>query len=132
MLLKFYRLNEETPESRSENCYYVQTLGQLTEKELGRLIWLLSETFEPEKFATSSFLTGMPCVAEVGPRLNFETAYSTTAKNICSAVEISKITRLEQSRRFGFQQKTDFTPAHDRMTDMIYSAPLADFGVPEL
>ena len=45
---------------------------------------LLSETFEPEQFGPASFLGGrFATILEYGPRLNFETAWSSNAVEIC-------------------------------------------------
>ncbi|CAM9967791.1 unnamed protein product, partial [Heterosigma akashiwo] len=49
------------------------------------LQWLLAETFEPEKTGSASFLSTADGgeVLEVGPRLNFSTAWSSNAVSIC-------------------------------------------------
>ena len=46
----------------------------------------------------------MSYVVEVGPRMNFSTAWSTNALAICRACGISgdKVEKIEQSRRYGF------------------------------
>ena len=59
------------------------------------LKWLLAETFEPEKFACRSSLeTGAGEVVEVGPRLSFETAFSTNAVGICRSCGLRSVTRM--------------------------------------
>src|SRR5512147_843562 len=55
----------------SEFCYNVAAESQLTADEMRLLRWLLTETFEPEKFSDSSFLTlnserSLPSNASVG------------------------------------------------------------------
>ncbi len=123
---RFYRLEKPT----LERCFYVDTNAPLTPGELTILRWLLAETFEPEKFADRPLTNGARSV-ELGPRLNFETAFSTNAVGICRACGISKVTRLERSRRYHIDESTDrdrfIREHHDRMTECVYPAPLESF-----
>lgn len=118
----------------TEWCYYVQTDEPLREKDRITLEWLLAETFEPDNFNKRSFLSGYETVMEAGPRLNFETAWSSTAVSICASCGIENITRIEKSLRLGIQteltaqQRSDFLVLfYDRMTQMEYSEPLESF-----
>jgi len=115
-----------------EYCFNVETSAPLTAKELKTLRWLLAETFEPEDFGDKSFLAPAKDAIEVGPRLNFETAYSTNAVAICHSCSLDKVTRLECSRRYLPPSGTDrerFTAEnHDRMTEYPYPKPLQTFG----
>ncbi len=114
MLLNRYRLID--PEEGLEYGFYIEVSEALTPDEEAALDWLLAETFEPNRFGRESFLEGK--VFEVGPRLNFETAYSSTAVDICRACGLDKVTRLERSTR----RLDSFV--FDRMTHMVYeSAP---------
>jgi len=83
----------------TEFCFNIAADRPLTDDEIRLLRWLLAETFEPEKFSDKSFLT-RPAILEVGPRMNFTTAWSTNAVSVCHACGLSKITRIERSRRF--------------------------------
>lgn len=71
-------------------------------QEASTLAWLLRETFEPELVTPSTSLAtaGSDAVVEVGPRSNFSTAWSTNAVSICQSTGLSKVTRLEKSRRY--------------------------------
>jgi phosphoribosylformylglycinamidine synthase len=93
--------------------------------------WLLAETFEPESFGEESFLNSSLNVLEIGPRLNFETAYSSNAIAICHACGLKKVSRIEYSRRYGVVAETDnnsfIAENHDRMTECPYPEPLASF-----
>jgi len=113
-----------------EYCYYINVSGNITESERYILKWLLAETFEPEKFSNKSMLGGKN-VIELGPRLNFETSYSTNAVAICNSCGIKKILRLERSRRYNVADNTDIADfiktRHDRMTECLYSKPLESF-----
>jgi Formylglycinamide ribonucleotide amidotransferase N-terminal len=74
----------------------------------------------------------------VGPRTNFSTAFSTNAASICASVGLSKVTRLERSRRYlltstrplSSEERAAFAAlVHDRMTEQVYAAPAATFAV---
>ena len=123
---RFYR--QET--STFERCFYVATTAPLTPGELDILRWLLAETFEPEKFSDRSLVDGGRAV-ELGPRLNFETAFSTNAVGICHACGLEQIVRLERSRRYRLPAGADsarfIQKHHDRMTECPYTSPLETF-----
>jgi phosphoribosylformylglycinamidine synthase len=74
---------------------------------------------------------GGGAILEVGPRLNFETAFSTNAVAICRSCGLHKVTRLEKSRRWSLPQGEDrgrfLAVHHDRMTECPYPAPLESF-----
>jgi phosphoribosylformylglycinamidine synthase len=99
----------------TEFCFYIDASDSFDDHESELLGWLLSETFEPEKFSSESFLTPHPspphpplakggqrgvCLIEVGPRMNFTTAWSTNAVAVCHACGLTKISRIERSRRY--------------------------------
>ncbi|MBT9538124.1 MAG: hypothetical protein IVZ94_08330, partial [Nitrospirae bacterium] len=90
----------------TEHCFNIEASAPLTNEELHILRWLLAETFEPENFSSESFLTlnaqrsTLNAVIEVGPRMNFTTAWSTNAVSVCHACGLKKITRIERSRRY--------------------------------
>ncbi|MDE2998112.1 MAG: phosphoribosylformylglycinamidine synthase [Gemmatimonadota bacterium] len=118
----------------TEACFNVELNGTLTTGERKRLAWLLGETFEPEKLAETPFLDGEGTLIEVGPRLNFSTAWSTNAVSVCQACGLTGITRIERSRRYLI--RPGLTPGreaafldtiHDRMTECEYASPLSTF-----
>lgn len=121
-----------------EYCFNVETLAPLTIEELGILRWLLAETFEIENFGEESFLEPVKDVIEIGPRLNFDTAYSTNAVAICHACGLEKVIRVECSRRYLVTKEIDrahfIAENHDRMTESPYPEPLKSFttgAIPE-
>jgi phosphoribosylformylglycinamidine synthase len=128
----------------TEFCFNIAATESLSGEETRLLRWLLAETFEPEKISDKSFLTHHPSrfthhtVAEVGPRMNFTTAWSTNAVSVCHACGLSKITRIERSRRYRLDlaDNASITKAeevafislvHDRMTECPYPQPLKTF-----
>ncbi len=118
----------------TEWCFYVESTRALTQAEMFRLTWLLAETFESKNFGRASFLKEKT-VLEIGPRPNFETAWSTTAVEICKRCGIEGVTRLERSVRYGLNVKLTKTQREafialvcDRMTEMPYVKPLKSFA----
>ncbi|HDL02186.1 MAG TPA: phosphoribosylformylglycinamidine synthase, partial [candidate division Zixibacteria bacterium] len=127
---------------KTEYCFNVEITEELNDEELTRLGWLLSETFEPDKFSSDSFLLPelfadkYQQTFEVGPRLNFTTAWSTNAVEVCRNCRVNKITRIERSRRFlvetpgklsDTEKEAFLTVIHDRMTECEYHEPLQTF-----
>jgi phosphoribosylformylglycinamidine synthase len=114
-----------------EYCFNVETSAPLTPRELEILRWLLAETFEPQNFGTRPFVKPTSRIVEIGPRLNFETAFSTNAVAICHACGLDRVTRLEVSRRYLPPPNADIerfiAENHDRMTECLYPAPLMTF-----
>lgn len=140
----------------SEVCFNVEVTGKaIDDSGLEKLQYLLKETFEPDKFRTSSFLacseaeqpdskrarTG-DCgstskglqIVEVGPRQQFTSAWSTNAVSICFALGLSSITRIERSRRYLVKPvkpnaclKSFLALVHDRMTECVYPDGIQSF-----
>ncbi len=119
----------------TEYCFYVEADEPLAAQDLAVLEYALSETFEPEQFGPESFLQGrFPTILEYGPRLSFETAWSSNAVEICQRSGARSVRRLERSVRIGLnvplsdaQVDEILAPLHDRMTEMRYPEPLASF-----
>ena len=119
----------------SEYCFCVEAEGSPGERDRAVLEYALSETFEPEQFGPDSFLEGRySTILEYGPRLNFETAWSSNAVEICHRSGAHSVRRLERSVRLGLsvalndeQADEVLAPLHDRMTEMRYREPLASF-----
>ncbi|MDE2832493.1 MAG: phosphoribosylformylglycinamidine synthase [Gemmatimonadota bacterium] len=118
----------------TEYCFNVQTDSPLSDDQQNRLTYLLSETFEADRFAEQSFLQGPGTILEVGPRMNFSTAWSTNATAICHACGLTQISRIERSRRYLIepalsldQQNIFLSLVHDRMTECLYPHSLTSF-----
>jgi phosphoribosylformylglycinamidine synthase len=139
-----HKVNHAITGIETEFCFNIAATEPLSADETRLLRWLLAETFEPEKFSDKSFLTHHPSrftrhtVLEVGPRMNFTTAWSTNAVSVCNACGLKKITRIERSRRYRLncakdaaitkaQEATFFSLVHDRMTECPYPKPLKTF-----
>ncbi|MFA6097864.1 MAG: phosphoribosylformylglycinamidine synthase [Candidatus Paceibacterota bacterium] len=118
----------------TEWCFYVETKAPLSKKETGVLEYILGATYEPFNFSRESFVSECPTVLEAGPRLNFETAWSTRAVNICRDCTLEKVTRLEYSTRLGIpvrmtgeEEEKFLAMFYDRMTQARYPKPLESF-----
>ncbi len=144
------RITPEISDIETEYCFYIEKVAPLSDEEQDIIKWLLSETFEPRNFSDESFLTA-PYLFEIGPRMNFTTAWSTNAVSICHACGLTKIKRIERSRRYRLilnQQSIVSTQCsgegkidpisselgtkflgliHDRMTECPYPEPLKTF-----
>jgi phosphoribosylformylglycinamidine synthase len=127
---------------RTEFCFYIESKTALSADESDLLRWLLSETFEPGNFSDSSFLADHVSrftdhgVIEVGPRMNFTTAWSTNAVSVCHACGLTKVTRIERSRRYRVDASSELTDEelgrfsselYDRMTECLYPERLKSF-----
>lgn len=155
------KLSSEIKDIETEYCFNIETSELLSNEELNILRWLLAETFEPYNFSDDSFLINNPsipplvkggmeglchCLFEVGPRMNFTTAWSTNAVSICHSCGLTKVMRIERSRRyrlisnqistFNSQQFNNFcllfvtrqsSLFYDRMTECIYTEPITTF-----
>ena len=161
------KVSPDVKDIKTEYCFNIETVAPLTNEELDILRWLLAETFEIENFSEESFLLkGIPPpthpspsrgegegggeILEVGPRMNFTTAWSTNVVSVCHACGLTKISRIERSRRykiiFSQQSNTLLQPNNppvpplskgdkggflelirDRMTECSYPEPLTTF-----
>ncbi len=119
----------------TESCFNVETSAPLSDGEIETLRWLLAETFEPDRFSSGTSLPG-DRVLEIGPRMNFTTAWSANAVSVCRACGLSKVRRIERSRRYRLiadpapeddRGRTFTAHVHDRMTECPYPAPIETF-----
>ncbi|MFZ5764909.1 MAG: phosphoribosylformylglycinamidine synthase [Thermodesulfobacteriota bacterium] len=123
---RLYRQVDET----MEYCFNIEATGPLTEEELTQLRLLLADGFIAATVSRTPSLQGER-VVEVGPRLNFATAWSSNMVSICRATGLAMVSRVERSRRYIVPVDADrdaFIAAHhDRMTECPYPAPLSSF-----
>ncbi len=125
-VIQLYRIIDET----RAYCYNVEVAHPLSEKEMECLRLVLADGFLLETVSKSPVLKG-DRVVEVGPRLNFATAWSSNMVSICQAIGLSSITRVERSRRYvvppGVSLDDFINMNHDRMTECHYAKPLTSF-----
>ena len=123
---RLYRKIDDT----REYCFNIEISAPLADEELARLRLILADGFLAGTVSDHPALAGSR-VVEVGPRLNFATAWSSNLVSICQATGLGTVRRVERSRRFLVPEDIDpaaFAAArHDRMTECLYPEPLASF-----
>ena len=114
-----------------EYVFNIATSRPLTEGELSRLRLILADGFIIDTVTVAPTLTG-DRVVEIGPRLNFATAWSSNMVSICQATGLAAVTRCERSRRYLLPEDEDMAGFiarhHDRMTECPYAGPLTSFA----
>jgi phosphoribosylformylglycinamidine synthase len=112
-------------------CFNVDTSAPLDFNELSILRQLLADGFVSETLSANPIYPEGREVVELGPRMNFATAYSTNIVAICQACGLEKVTRIERSRRYllpsGGDRSRFIREHHDRMTECLYDQPLETF-----
>jgi len=128
-IIKMYRFYKKET-NKLEYCFYVDVSNKLTVEEEEVLKQLLSDGFRARDIETKSTLISKSIV-EIGPRLNFATAFSTNAVSVCHASGLKKVLRIEKSRRYATLPSVDeveFVRDHsDRMTESEYVKQLSSF-----
>jgi len=113
-----------------EYCFNIQTSSSLTDEELNLLRLLLADGFVSETVTSISHFSGQR-VVELGPRLNFATAWSSNMVSICHSTGLHKVNRLERSRRYVLAEDDNLqefiASHHDRMTECVYPEALTSF-----
>ncbi len=111
-------------------CFNIESTRTLTKEEMTWLRLILADGFLLDGVCETPILQGER-VVEVGPRLNFATAWSSNMVSICKATGLDMITRVERSRRYLVPESENvqgFIAAnHDRMTECHYPLPLTTF-----
>lgn len=112
-------------------CFNIESSRALTDQELHQLCLLLADGFLADTISQTPILAGER-VVEVGPRLNFATAWSSNMVSICRAIGLDCISRVERSRRYlvpeGEDMQAFIAVHHDRMTECPYPEPLTTFA----
>ncbi|MHB8811022.1 MAG: phosphoribosylformylglycinamidine synthase, partial [Desulfobulbaceae bacterium] len=118
-------------DSGMEYCFNIESSAPLGEAELHQLRLVLADGFLAETVTAAPGLAGAR-VVEVGPRLNFATAWSSNLVSICRAIGLEQVTRVERSRRYLVPEEQELqafiAARHDRMTECSYPAPLTTFA----
>lgn len=120
----------------TELCFNVDATSALSEDDRTKIEWCLAEGGHTISSKSRLAASNDELLVEVGPRMNFTTAWSTNCVSVLQAAGVSSVPRLERSRRFlvacsaplAPEEKAKFIAAvHDRMTEMVYEKPLASF-----
>ncbi|XP_033820759.1 phosphoribosylformylglycinamidine synthase [Periophthalmus magnuspinnatus] len=129
----------------TELCYNVELSGceNLKDDQRQILLWLFCPPQQLQPLSDKSSLTegSGAALVEMGPRLNFSTAWSTNAVSICQSVGLTNVSRIELSRRFLIKPlnpddgnceediKKLIESLYDSMTECIYPNPITSFAV---
>lgn len=136
----------------SEICFNVEVQsGKLGENERKDLQWILAHSFEEGNLSPRSWIyadeseaTSKSLLIEIGPRLNFSTAWSTNAVSVCHAVGLQCVKRIEASIRYLIKTSGEYDISsqltkqekelivkslHDPMTECQYHKPLESFDI---
>jgi phosphoribosylformylglycinamidine synthase len=114
-----------------EYCFNVEISAPLNSNEFSILRQLLADGFVSESISTKMTPPDRRDAVELGPRMNFATAYSTNLVAICHTCGLEKVVRIERSRLYLFPSGVDkgrfIREHHDRMTECVYDHPLETF-----
>ncbi len=128
--MRIYRFYKQVS-SVEELCFYIEVEHKLTNAEQDKVRKVLSDGFDASSIKDSSAFNDNDKVVEIGPRLNFATAFSTNSVAIFNSIGIQSIVRTEKSTRSLLQRGTDeeqYIKEHaDKMTQMQYKEPLKSF-----
>ena len=129
MGVKVTQLYRQISEGRAF-CFHIESKRELSLEETTCLRLILADGFLLESVQDVPVPQG-DRVVEVGPRLNFATAWSSNMVSICKATGLDVVTRVERSRRYlvpeGEEIQAFIDHHHDRMTECHYPAPLTTF-----
>lgn len=157
-VLRFYRREAEVRRAlqrvavlypgiaiETELCYNVELSGSgsLSADQKDVLCWLFSPPHHGGLSEEPSLKAGDgERLIEIGPRLNFSTAWSTNAVSICQSAGLSQVSRVELSRRHliklkdgqnGMKADKDMQKLigclYDSMTECVYLQPISSFTV---
>jgi len=117
-----------------EYCFNVEVHGELTKEDRHKIAEVLSDGFDKSTIQEESYLAARDAtIVEIGPRLNFATAFSTNAVAIFNAIGLAQVTRIECSVRYIVKDDVsieDFVKEHaDKMTEMQYTTALKSFDI---
>ncbi|KAJ9594364.1 hypothetical protein L9F63_014206 [Diploptera punctata] len=143
--VKLRQLRQHSPlvrELETELCFNIEATSQLSPPEIEKLRWILGSPLEPQNLTTEPNLEGAfhgSLLIEIGPRLNFSTAFSSNAVSICNSIGLEKVVRLEVSTHYLIHWEQDGLLIgraleeelagllHDRMTQCPYLQPIDSF-----
>jgi phosphoribosylformylglycinamidine synthase len=117
--------------NNTEICYNIEVSSELTDVEMITLYEILTPGLDIvliSHFPYLNILEGKG--VEIGPFMNFETAFSTNVVSACINAGIEKIRRVEKSIRY-VTDDINATVAEncDRMTQEVYETNLESFSL---
>jgi len=123
---RFYRKIDEN----LAYCFNVASTRDLSDEEISCLRLIFADGLLIDTVSLQPVLQA-DRVVEVGPRMNFATAWSSNMVSICRATGLECVTRVERSRRYMVPEGVDLQEFidghHDRMTECHYPEPITTF-----
>ncbi|XP_060773494.1 phosphoribosylformylglycinamidine synthase isoform X3 [Neoarius graeffei] len=127
----------------TELCYNVEVNGVdcVSAEQKDILRWLFTpQSSELSDEPTLRAIMPGESLVEIGPRLNFSTAWSTNAVSICQSAGLHQVTRVELSRRHLIKDELHelrkakeleklISLLYDSMTECVYNKPIESFLV---
>ena len=117
-----------------EYCFNIEVSEKLTRNQEFVLKQILSDGFLSDSIKSQSSLGFKnKKIIEIGPRLNFATAFSTNAVSVCHSAGLRNVLRIEKSKRYAISRELESSKFieknYDRMTESHYPKPLESFDV---
>ena len=97
----FYRFYDCDIDKRQEICYYIKSLKKLDEDDYLKLHSIISKSLTTHTDILS-VKKDNEIVIEIGPKLHYQSVWSTNVKSIFENGGLSHITRIEYSTRYIF------------------------------
>lgn len=125
MILHLYLLISK----KEEYCFNILIESELTSKEKDLLFEVLCDGFDKSTLSEKPYLDIINTSGiEIGPLMNFETAFSTNVVSIFNNIGLSKVKRVEKSIRYLTDDINNIlVNKFDKMTHTIYEKPLENF-----
>ena len=128
-MLHFY----EKDGNSKEFCYSIEVSESLTDKKLQTFKKFLVSGLDVSNLSEKPFLeiSGGKGV-EVGPRLSFQTAFSTNIVSACKKIGLGEVVRVEKSVRYLTDEISEILSDHSKFdiaTQEVYQKPLVTFDV---
>lgn len=122
---------------QTEICYYIESSTKLTAEDLEKVHFCFKSSFETQLRDVSEFeITKNNIIVEIGPRLNFSTAFSSNAVSIFKFTGLKNVIRVEKATRYLIKLRDNIEKnvedaivaiLHDKMTECRYFKPIETF-----
>lgn len=132
------KVTDKVLDLRAETIYYIESDKPLSGVDMNIIEKLLTENYEEDSLKRTSHFRRRRLTIEIGPRLTWQTSWSTIAVSRCHSCGIADISRFERSvhylltlhdgQRLSRQEKQRIEALlHDKMTQAVYPKHLTTF-----
>ncbi|QFR38899.1 phosphoribosylformylglycinamidine synthase [Candidatus Gracilibacteria bacterium 28_42_T64] len=118
-------------DQNKEKCFSIDVSSELTQDESKILYEILAPGWEVDLISLRPYLDICDGKGvEIGPRMNFETAFSTNVVSTYHNIGLQKVLRVEKSIRYLTDNVSRVIEIQcDRMTQEVYYRPLGSFSL---